>query len=29
MEATSKGHEKLPQGNIEPIQDDSIACKLV
>jgi len=29
MEATSKGHEKLPQGNIEPIQDDSIARKLV
>ena len=28
-EATSKGHEKLPQGNIGPVQDDSTGCKLV
>ena len=28
-EATSKGHEKLPLGNIGPVQDDSIGRKLV
>jgi hypothetical protein len=29
VEATSKDREKLPIGNIGPVQDDSIGRKLV